>query len=89
MGGGEDGGYVEGLEGMGALLLLLFFFKKRMKEKMKKEHGMIHKISEYDDKYMNLFNSCLLLASTAEKETKYDMFKHHTTSAHYLLLTCS
>ena len=51
--------------------------------------GIIHQISEYDNKYMNLFNFCLLLASTAEKETKYDMFKHHTTSAHYLLLTHS
>lgn len=55
---------------MGALLLLLFFFKKRMKEKMKKEHGMIHQIPEYDNKYMNLFNSCLLLASTAGKKNQ-------------------
>lgn len=69
MGGGEDGGYVEGLEGMGALLLLFFsfFFKKMMKEKMKKEHGIIHKNSEYDNKYMNLVDFCLLLASTAQK----------------------
>ena len=36
---------------MGALLLLIF--KKMTYEKMKKEHGIIHEIPEYDNKYMN------------------------------------